>query len=189
MALALTLTHPVTDEELLELSRRNPGYQFERSAAGALIVTPTGSKSGRREGKLFVQLDEWAEHDGSGVTFGPSAGFRCPDGAVRSPDASWVRRERWNALTSAQQEGFAPLCPDAVFEVASPSDDLGDLEEKMAAYLRNGARLGVLIMPESRQVRIYRPHTDPRTLTAPDLVDLGPELPAFVIHLSPIFSV
>jgi Uma2 family endonuclease len=188
MAVALTLTHPVTDEELLALSQRNPGYQFERNAAGALIVTPTGSKSGRREGKLFVQLDEWAEHDGSGLAFGPSAGFRCPDGAVRSPDASWVQRERWDTLTSAQQEGFAPLCPDVVFEVVSPSDDLEDLKEKMAAYLGNGARLGVLIVPENRQVWIYRFNMHPVTLTAPDLVDLDPELPEFVLRLGPIFS-
>lgn len=124
MAITLTWIRPVTDEELLDLSRRNPGYQFERNARGKLSVTFRGSKSGNRNGRVMGQLANWADRHGGGLVFDSSTGFKLPDGSVRSPDASWLRRERWNALTEAEREGFAPLCPDAVFEIASPSDDL-----------------------------------------------------------------
>src|SRR5262249_46088338 len=105
MAFLLTLAKPVTDEELLQISERNPGFQFERDPAGVLIVTPTGSEAGRREMALGGQLYAWAKRNDAGVTFGPSTGFRLPDGSIRSPDASWVRRDRWEALTQDEQTG------------------------------------------------------------------------------------
>jgi Uma2 family endonuclease len=186
MATTLRLLTPVTDEELLELSKLNPGYQIERDAAGELIMAPTGGKSGRREVRLLAQLDQWAEREGTGVAFGPSTGFRLPDSAVRAPDASWVRRSRWNALSPAEQDRFAPICPDAVFEIASPSTRVDELEDKMRAYLANGARLGILIDPEERAVEIYRPGRDPILHRTATEVALDPELPGFVLKLEPI---
>ena len=189
MAITLTLTRPVTDEELLELSRRNPGYQFERNAQGELIVTPTGGKSGNRSARMMQQLANWADRHGGGLVFDSSTGFKLPDGSIRSPDASWVRRERWDTLTEAEQEGIAPLSPDAVFEVASASDPLPELQEKMQVYLANGARLGVLVVPQSRTVEVYRPNSSPQILADPRTVALNPELPGFVLDLAPIFEV
>src|SRR5438132_12168248 len=113
MAITLTLTHRVTDEELLELSKRNPGYQFERTAKGELVVTPTGMESGRISGEVLVQLGIWNRQTRAGVVFDSSTGFRLPDSALLAPDASWVRLDRWNALASDQRKGFAPLGPDA----------------------------------------------------------------------------
>jgi Uma2 family endonuclease len=121
MAITLKQPHPVTDDEILALSRYNPGYQFERSAKGELIVTPAGGKSSRCSGEVFGHLRDW-NRTREGVVFDSSAGFRLSDGSLLSSDASWVARERWDQLAASEQEGFPPLCPDAVFEVASPSD-------------------------------------------------------------------
>ena len=130
MGIRLDLLHRVTDEELRELSERNPGYQFERTADGRLLVTPTGLASGRRSLKVAYQLERWNERTRLGVVFDSSTGFRLPDGSLLSPDASWVRRERWEALSPQQREGFGPFCPDAVFEVRSASQSLEELREK-----------------------------------------------------------
>ncbi len=188
MGITLKPPEPVTDEELLEFSRRNPSFQFERSAGGELIVTPAGSRSGRRELQLGAQLEHWARRDGSGLAFGPSAGFRLPDGSVLAPDAAWVRRERWDALTDEEQEGFAPLCPDVVFEIASKTDDLRDLRAKMRAYLTNGARVALVIDPRSLTVEIYRPGQEPQVLLRPQALTLTPELPGFTLDVAPIFE-
>ena len=188
MAFQLTLTRPVTDDELLEISERNPGFQFERDAHGVLIVTPTGSEAGRRELELGSQLHTWAKREGTGIAFGPSAGFRLPDGSIRSPDASWVRRDRWEALTRGEHSGFAPLCPDAVFEIASESDSALELRRKMAAYLDNGVHLGVLILPQSRTVELYRPGGIMSQPTFPHEVALDPELPGFVLQLDELWA-
>ena len=188
MAISLKLPAPPSDEEILELSRRNPGLQIERTATGELIVSPTGGEAGRREAEIVAQLHRWATQDGRGIVFGPSTGFHLPDGAVLSPDASWVRRERWAALTSSQRQGFAPLCPDAVLEIASPTDALRDLRRKMQAYLSNGARLAVLIDPQRRAVEICTPDRDPRVIEAARSVTLDPVLPGFALDLELVFE-
>jgi len=189
MALNLRLRTAPTDEELLALSERNPGYQFERNAAGDLIVTPTGTDSGRVSAEVCRRLGNWNQSAGLGIVVDSSGGFRLPDGAVYAPDASWVRRERWEALGPEQRRTFAPICPDAVFEITSPSDRLADLREKMSAYMKNGAHLGVLIDPGRRTVELYRHGQEPRVMAEPGIVALDPELPGFVLDLEPIFAV
>jgi Uma2 family endonuclease len=187
MAISLRLAAPPDDHDILELSRRNPGFQFERSAAGELIVTPTSGEAGRRGAALTLQLGRWAEQAG-GVVFGPSTGFRLPDGSLLSPDASWMPQERWAALTPEQQDSFAPLCPDAVFEIASKSDSLERLRVKMRAYLANGARLAVLIDPQRRAVEVYLPDRDVQIIDDPRSVPLDVVLPGFVLDPAPIFG-
>jgi Uma2 family endonuclease len=188
MGIRLDLLHRVTDEELWELSERNPGYQFERTADGRLIVTPTGGESGRRSLQIAYQLERWNRRTRLGVAFDSSTGFRLPDGSLLSPDASWVRRERWEALSREEREGFVPLCPDAVFEVRSASQSLGELREKMEAYRANGACLGVLIDPYRQAVEIYRPGAPVERYEGVERVSLDPELPGFILELEPIFE-
>jgi Uma2 family endonuclease len=188
VAISLKLAAPPTDEELLEISERNPGFQFERSAEGELLVTPGSSQTGRREVVLLMQLGRWAEARGGGVVFGPSAGFHLADGSVLSPDAAWMPKDRWIALTPEQQDSFAPICPDAVFEIASRTDSRRALRIKMRRYLTNGARLAVLIDPDRRVVEVYDPGADPRVTEARESVSLDPVLAGFALDLTQIFE-
>ena len=138
---------------------------LELAADGSLIlITPTGSETGARNGELFFQIKTWARATGGWKAFDSSTGFRLPDNSVLSPDASLVALDRWQALTAEQRRGFAPICPDLVVELAStsgasPSDEgprgLTALRQKMAAYQRNGARLGWLLIPAERAVEIW----------------------------------
>src|SRR5262249_22716107 len=146
-----------------------------------VIMPPTGSKTGWRNSKITYRLTAWAESDGNGLAFDSSTLFTLPNGAKRSPDASWVRRERWEALTEDQQEGFAPLCPDFVVELRSPSDRLSDLQEKMQEYIDNGICLGWLIDPLEKRVHIYRPGHSIETLNNPVTLNGDPVLPGFVL--------
>lgn len=188
MALKLSLLHELTEEELLALSERNPGYQFERTAEGRLVVTPTGGESGRRSAEVLGQLRDWNRRTGLGYIFDSSTGFKLPDGSVLSPDASWVRRGRWEALPQEAREGFPPLCPDVVFKVRSTSDTPTELREKMQTYLANGARLVVLIDPEAQAVELYRPGLEIGRHHQAVSVALDPELPRFSLELPPIWG-
>ena len=188
MAIRLDLVRQVTDDELLAISERNPGYQFERTAKGELVVSPTGSDGGRRSLEVAGQIRDWNRRHKLGVAFDSSAGFRLPDGSCRSPDASWIRRERWESLPREARAGFAALCPDAVFELRSPSNTVSELREKMQAYLDNGARLSVLLDPDSRAVEVYRPGAQTERHAAATLLPLDPELPGFVLDCSAVFE-
>lgn len=133
----------LTDKQFALLCQENPELRLELTAQGELIIMPpAGSKSSWRSGRVYHALTTWADLEESGLTFDSSAGFTLPNGAKRLPDASWVKKERWNVLTSEQQEAFAPLCPDFVVEMRSPSDRLSDLQAKMQEYIESGLALG-----------------------------------------------
>jgi Uma2 family endonuclease len=133
----------LTDEQFYKLCQLNRDIRLERSAGGELIVMPpTCGETGNRNIKLAARLENWAEKDGTGVAFDSSTGFKLPNGANRSPDAAWVRLDRWRALFRQQRTSFPPLVPDFVVELRSATDSLKPLQEKMQEYIDNGVRLG-----------------------------------------------
>ena len=173
----------LTDEQFFALCRANAELRFERTAEGdILIMPPTGSRTGNRNFKLTFQVAKWAEEDGTGLGFDSSTAFKLPNGAVRSPDAAWIRRERWDALTDAQREQFAPVCPDFVAELRSRTDSLAELQDKMAEYVASGARLGWLLDPLERRVHVYSPQREAVRLDDPETVAGSPVLPGFVLR-------
>ncbi|QDV33086.1 hypothetical protein ElP_09280 [Tautonia plasticadhaerens] len=181
----------LTDELFWKICAANPELRLERTAEGDLeIMYPAGSDSGYRNAELTYQLIHWSKTIGRGLgfVFDSSAGFKLPSGATKGPDASWIARDRWLALTPEQRQRFAPICPDFVAELRSPSDSKRKLREKMAEYLANGARLGWLIDPLDGTVEIYRPGREPETLTKPERVDGGDVLPGFVLEPRGILS-
>lgn len=183
--------HPVlnlTDAQFFELCQINRDLHIERTATGELVIMPpTGSDTGNRKAKLIVQLGIWAEGDGTGIYFDSSTGFTLPNGAERSPNAAWVKLERWNALTPKQQKTFAPICPDFVVELRSASDNLEPLKTKMQEYIDNGALLGWIIDRKARRVYVYRPRVPVECLDNPASVSGDPVLPGFVLDLSKIW--
>ncbi len=187
MAISLDLLHPITDDELVRLSERNPGYQFERTTQGRLVVSPTGGESGRHSMEVAGQLHAWNTRTKLGVVFDSSTGFDLPDGSCLSPDASWVRSDRWEALSQADRDGFPPLCPNAVFEVRSKSNTLSELRAKMQTYVQNGAQVAVHIDPENHHVDVYRPGQEPDHYEGVPRISFDPDLPAFILNLEPIF--
>jgi Uma2 family endonuclease len=185
---SLTRMSEMGDEQFYDFCRANPDLRIERNAKGEIIIMPpafadTGNRNSRISGQLFV----WSEADGTGEVFDSSSGFTLPNGATRSPDAAWIASERWNALQPEQQASFAPIVPDFVVELRSSSDTLVSLKEKMAEYIANGVRLGVLIDRKNFQVYVYRPNQPPEILENPELVSCEPELPRFAIKMGKIW--
>ena len=174
----------VSDAQFNLLCQENPVLRLELTAQKELVIMPpTGSKTGWRNSSFNSDLVVWAKQDGTGLVFDSSTLFTLPNGAKRSPDASWVKRERWEALTDAQQEGFAPLCPDFVAELRSRTDRLSDLQEKMQEYVDNGTRLGWLIDPVEKRVHIYRPGQPVDVLDDPVSDSDDSILPGFVLNV------
>ena len=187
----------LTPEQFAELCQANPDAVLELAADGSLIcMTPTGGETGARNADLAFQIQAWARGNGGWKSFDSSTGFRLPDDSVLSPDAALVALERWQALSDAERRGFAPLCPDLVVELASPSDEgprgLTALRQKMAAYQRNGARLGWLLIPAERAVEIWEALADspaqPRRIEAASRLEGDPQFPGLVVELEEIWA-
>jgi Uma2 family endonuclease len=179
----------LTREAFLDLVAANPELHLERTSAGELvIVPPAGGETGDRNDDISFQLRAWNKQTKLGKTFNSSTGFNLPNGATRSPDASWVRLDRWEALTSEEREAFPPLCPDFVVELRSPTDNLKKLQAKMQEYIEQGAQLGWLIDPKTKQVEIYRLGQDKEVLSQPTTLSGEDVLPGFVLDLRPVFD-
>ncbi|MBD2444783.1 Uma2 family endonuclease [Dolichospermum sp. FACHB-1091] len=178
----------MTDEQFFELCQNNRDLRFERNANGELIIMPpTGGETGNKNARITQQVMNWTDADGTGIAFDSSTGFKLPNGADRSPDASWIKLERWNALTDEEKQKFPPICPDFVIELLSPSDSLKTTQEKMREYIDNGVHLGILINRKSRQVEIYRPGKEVEVLDSPVTVSGEDVLKGFVLNLGMIW--
>ena len=183
----LELTIDLTDEQFFELCQKNRDYRFERTSDGELIIMPpTGGETSNRNARLTQRLMNWADTNELGIAFDSNGGFKLPNGADRAPDASWIKIERWNALTSEQRQKFLPLCPDFVVELRSPTDSLKTTQEKMQEYIDNGARLGWLIDQKNQRVEIYRQGQDVEILQSPASLSGEDVLPGFVLDLKGI---
>ncbi|WP_404783391.1 Uma2 family endonuclease [Altericista sp. CCNU0014] len=180
-----TLTH----EQFRELCRSNRDVRLELTVRGELIVMPpTGWESGKRNASLTGRLSVWSETDATGVAFDSSTGFRLPNGAVRSPDAAWVRKDRLDAL-DPDPESFLPLAPDFVIELRSASDSAQSLRDKMKEYLENGVRLGWFLNPKDKEVEIYRfGQNNVEVLKSPVSLSGEEVLPGFVLELKGILD-
>ncbi|MEL7242519.1 MAG: Uma2 family endonuclease [Cyanobacteria bacterium J06641_2] len=183
----LQLTIDLTDEQFWQLCQKNQEWKFERTASGELLImSPTGGETGNRNIEIAYQLQGWSRKNNLGKAFDSSTGFKLPNGANRSPDASWITIEKWESLTKEQRRKFLPLCPDFVLELPSPSDSLKKIREKMQEYIENGARLGWLINVEAKQVEIYRPGRDVEILENPKTLSGEDVLPEFIFDLTTI---
>lgn len=185
----LELELELTDEQFFELCQKHGDLKFERTATGGLIIMPpTGGITSNRNSDINYQLTAWNRQQKLGKVFDSSGGFKLPNGAERAPDTAWVKLERWNALTSEEQEKFVPLCPDFVVELRSPSDSLKKIREKMEEYRENGAKLGWLIDPQRKVVEVYRLDVDVEVLESPTTLSEEGVLPGFVLDLAEIFG-
>jgi Uma2 family endonuclease len=192
----LELTLELTDEQFFQLCIDNRDLRFERTATGELIIMPpVSSDTGRRNADLSFQLEGWSRQNKHlGIAFDSSTGFKLPDGTDISPDAAWMRRDRWDTLTAEEKEKFAPICPDFVVELReaklsrreSTTDSLEKLRAKMKVYVKNGARLGWLLDRKNRKVEISRQGSDVEILDSPATLSGEDVLPGFVLDLSDI---
>ncbi|PNW52797.1 UNVERIFIED_CONTAM: hypothetical protein BEN50_10130 [Euhalothece sp. KZN 001] len=188
ISLPNTIALQVSEEQFTTLAAANRDLRLERTSQGELIVNPpAGWETGERNSSLTGQLYQWYEaNETLGKVFDSSTGFTLPNGAIRSPDASWVSRERWEALTPEDKTTFPKICPDFVVELRSKSDKLPPLQEKMREYLENGAKLGWLIDPQSSRVEIYQTGKETEILENPTQLSGEPVLPGFILNLTRI---
>jgi Uma2 family endonuclease len=179
----------VSDQQFFDLCQLNRDLRIECTSQGDLVIMPpTGGETGRMNFELTALFGRWVQADGSGIGFDSSTGFTLSNGAKRSPDLAWVKRERWEALTPQQRQQFPPLCPDFVLELRSPSDSLEYVQAQMQEYLDNGAQLGWLIDPIERKVYVYRPQAPVECLDDPPTLSGDPVLPGFVLELGRVWN-
>jgi len=172
----------LNEEEFEQFCYDNRDMRIELTKEGDLIVMPPrGGETGIKNFSLNGQFYIWVETNGTGYGFDSSTLFTLPNGAKRSPDLSWIKKERWEALTKKERKKFSPICPDFVVELRSDTDSLRTLQDKMEEYIENGAGLGWLIDPIKKKVYVYCPNANVEKLENPQTVSGEPLLKGFVL--------
>ncbi|MGH9946892.1 MAG: Uma2 family endonuclease [Pyrinomonadaceae bacterium] len=178
----------LTDEQFEELCRNNRDMKFEVSAEGELIIVPpTSLESGWKNSDLNTEVNNWARKDKTGIVFDSSSMYTMPNGAKRSPDVSWMTKEKWEAVSPSERQKFSRVVPDFVIELLSPTDKLADIQSKMEEYIENGVRLGWLIDPIEKMVHIYRGGGEVAILNDPETVSGEDVLPGFELKVREIW--
>ena len=179
-----------SDDEFFRFCQENELARIERTSNHEIIIMPpAGFESSYSSGQAFGSLLIWNRQHRQGRVLESSVGYLLPDGAVLSPDASWVSPERLATVTPAQLQKFPPLCPDFVIEVKSPSDRLATLQAKMEQWLSNGVRLGFLLDTETETAFVYRPDQPVQTVQGfENKVSGEPVLPGFQLDLRELKS-
>lgn len=179
----------ISDEQFYKLCRANPDVKFERNAKGEIIImSPTGGETGNRNAEIIIEFGIWNRQTKLGKVFDSSTCFKFPNGADRSPDVSWIKQERWDALTVEEKEKFPPIAPDFVLELMSPTDSLKETQDKMREYMENGVKLGWLINRKTRRVEIYRQGKAVEVLQSPAELSGEDVLPGFVLNLQIVWE-
>ncbi len=187
--LRLRLPGDPSDEAFFQLCQLNPELRIERNSQHEiLIMPPTTSETGNKNAKLLVKLGIWNEEHQLGEPFDSSTGFKLPNGAERSPDLAWIRKERWEALTKAERRRFAPIAPDFVLELRSDDQPLLALKEKMEEYMASGCRMGWLVDPQARKTFVYSENGDIQTVPFDAVLSGGEVLPGFELKVGDLFG-
>ena len=180
---------PMSDEDLMRFCAANDITRVEREVNGEILVmSPAGNSTGRRNAAIIGALDTWAQAEGRGYVFDSSTGFTLPDGSMRSPDAAWIERTRWDALSESDKSRFSPICPDFLIELRSQSDHLSELQAKMTRWIANGAKLAWLIDPTEQTVSIYLPDQSPAVHRHPAYVQGSGVIDGFKLMMARIWN-
>ena len=178
----------LTQDQFFDLCQQNRQLRLERTAKGELILMPpAGGESSSQNASIVSQLYAWRQRTGIGRVFDSSAGFILPNGANRSPDAAWLSDDQLATIAPEQMRKFPPACPHFLIESLSPSDSLKQTQAKMEEYIANGTKLGWMIVPDKKQVHVYRPGQPVQIFDNPQTLAGDPELPGFVLDLEPVW--
>lgn len=179
----------MTDEIFYEFCHHNKDYRFEMDKRGNLVIMPpTFLETSRKNNRINFELTKWAYEDATGEVFESDGLIILPNGAKRAPDAFWITKEKYYALSvEEREERFARIVPDFVVELRSKSDNLEKLQIKMEEYIENGVRLGWLIDPYEKRVHIYRGNGEVEILENPKKVSGEDVLQGFELDLAEIF--
>jgi Uma2 family endonuclease len=181
-----SITLRITHAEFEKLCQDNPDLRLELTANGELItMVPVALESSEQNGDLFGEVWAWNRQTKLGRVFDSSGGFTLPNGAIRSPDVTWIGKPK--AAQILPGITFPELVPDFVIELRSKSDSLKTLRAKMEEYRSNGVRLGLLINPKNKQVEIYRLGQETSVLESPAEIDCSEVMPGFILSVSEIW--
>jgi Uma2 family endonuclease len=173
-----------TTEDLQKFQAQHPDCKMELVSGEIIVMSPSGYESDEVAFRFGAKLFPYVEARRLGRVTGSSAGFVLPNSDTRAPDVSFVLAERLRR----SPRSFAELAPDLMVEVKSPTDSVSKLETKILSFLEMGTRVGILVNPEDRMVKLYRMGQEAVVLGDRDMLTVPELLPGWEVAVSELWS-
>ncbi len=141
-----------TDKDFISLTQ--DGHRYELVNGELVEMGNSGMEHGYIACILVAILTSFVREHNLGAVCDSSTAFTLKSGNKRSPDVSFVARERLKGLKRPPR-GFFEGSPDLVVEILSPSNTVEEIHEKIVEYFHNGTRLVWVIHPEEKYVLVY----------------------------------
>lgn len=157
-----------TDEEFMALP--DNGDRYEIVDGELKVVGNSGMLHGHIASVLIFFLSGLIRTHRLGVICDSSTAFKMKSGNKRSPDVSFVSKDRLKGLKKLPK-GFFEGAPDLAVEVISPSNTFDEIHQKIVEYFESGSRLVWVINPDEETVLVYRGATPDRLLKKTDFLE------------------
>lgn len=174
----------LTVQDLQQVQSEHPDWRMELVGGEIIVMSPSGYESEEVATRAASKLAVWVDEQRLGRVTGSNAGFILPNADVRAPDVSFVRADRLRR----SPRSFAELAPDLMIEVKSPTDSLTKLEAKILSFLALGTRVGILINPDDRTVKVYRSEQETVLLQDGELLTVSELLPGWEVAVSDLWA-
>jgi Uma2 family endonuclease len=175
-----------TDAEFMALNR--DGHRYEIVNGELIDMGNSGAKHGYVCSILMILLGGYVHIQKLGAMFDSSTAFKMKSGNKRSPDVSFMAKERLQGLDDIP-DGFLEGAPDLAVEILSPSNTVAEIHDKLVEYFENGARLVWVINPKEKYVLVYRSSQEPdRLLKSVDSLDGEEIVSGFTLPVAELFQ-
>lgn len=175
-----------TDEDFMALP--DDGHHYEIVDGELIDMGNSGAKHGYLAIVLSSALFAVVMAKKLGALFDSSTAFEMKNGNKRSPDISFVVKERLQELDDLP-DGFLEGAPDLAIEVLSPGNTVEEIHQKLLEYFDSGTRLAWVIHPKENYVLVYRSAQEPdRLLKLIDLLDGEEVVPGFSLPIAALFQ-
>ena len=173
-----------TDEEFMALP---DGDRYELVNGELIIVGNSGMEHGNLGAFLCGLLEIYARRNKLGSTFDSSTAFTMKTGNKRSPDVSFVAKDRLRGLKKLPK-GFFQGAPDLAVEIISPSNTFDEIHTKIVEYFDSGSKLVWVIHPDEESVLVYHKPQPDKLLQRSDSLDGETIIPGFTVPLAELFA-
>lgn len=173
-----------TDEEFMALP---DGDRYELVNGELIIAGNSGMEHGNLGAFLCGLLEIYARRNKLGSTFDSSTAFTMKIGNKRSPDVSFVAKDRLKGLKKLPK-GFFQGAPDLAVEIISPSNTFDEIHTKIVEYFDSGSKLVWVIHPDEESVLVYHKPQPDKLLQRSDSLDGETIIPGFTLPLAELFA-
>jgi Uma2 family endonuclease len=173
-----------SDQEFMALP--DDGNRYEIINGELVNVGNSGMEHGNIGIFLGGLIEIFVRQHNLGVTCDSSTAFKLKAGNKRSPDISFVSKERLIGLKRIPK-GFFEGAPDLVVEIISPGNTFEEIHNKIEEYFESGTKLLWIIHPDEKYVLVYHSPQPDRLLRSNDFLDGEDQIVNFKVLVSDLF--